>query len=314
MMDEKTLGKTLAYVFKPKEREKILVISDYEKQKLGKKFFRAFRTLSENVFFLVMPPLGQHGEEPESLVAEAMKNCDVFLAITKYSLTHTRARIYATKVKKARGATLPNFVPKMLPSLLENPLEMRKLGLKLKRVLSEGRKALVKAKNGTQIEFSIEDRVIDIDEGLYDRKGSFGNLPAGEVCLAPKEGTANGTIVIDSMKDGKEVYARKGTKIKVKNGMAIEIDDKKSKLARFFEKVENARNLAEFGIGINRKAKLIGYILQDEKVYGTCHFAFGDNLGLGGKIKSEIHLDGIIVKPDIWIDGKLIMKEGRVLI
>ena len=314
MMDERSLGRVLKNVFKPKEREKILVISDYEKEKLGKKFFNAFKTFSENVFLLVMPPLGQHGEEPESLVAEAMKNCDVFLAITKYSLTHTRARIYATKVKKVRGASLPNFVPKMLPSLLENPLEMRKLGLKLKRVLSNGKKVLVKAKNGTQIEFSIEGRVIDIDEGLYDRKGYFGNLPAGEVCLAPKEGTANGTIVIDSMKEGKEVYARKGTKIKVKDGIAVEIDDKKSKLARFFEKVENARNLAEFGIGINRKAKLIGYILQDEKVYGTCHFAFGDNLGLGGKIKSEIHLDGIIIKPNIWVDGKLIMKDGRVLI
>jgi leucyl aminopeptidase (aminopeptidase T) len=202
----------------------------------------------------------------------------------------------------------------MWDALFENPEKLRERGRKLKEVLERGEIVRVKAKNGTDITFLIKNREIDVDDGLYREKGAFGNLPAGEVCLAPIEGTANGKIVIDSMRDGREIFARKGTKIIVENGRAIDISDKRCKLARFFKAIKNATNLAEFGIGTNSKARIIGHVLQDEKVYGTCHFAFGDNKSFGGKVSCEIHLDGIIVKPDIWIDGKLIMKKGRLKI
>lgn len=45
--------------------------------------------------------------------------------------------------------------------------------------------------------------------------------------------------------------------------------------------------MAEFGIGTNYKAKLVGLILEDEKVFGTIHIAFGNNLSMGGRISVE---------------------------
>jgi len=77
----------------------------------------------------------------------------------------------------------------------------------------------------------------------------------------------------------------------------------------FYEK--NARNVAEFGIGTNDKAKIIGNILQDEKVMGTCHIAFGNNSAMGGKVYSEVHVDTILERPTIIIDGKILMKDGK---
>ncbi|MFH1664411.1 MAG: aminopeptidase, partial [archaeon] len=62
-------------------------------------------------------------------------------------------------------------------------------------------------------------------------------------------------------------------------------------------------------------AKIIGVVLEDEKVLGTAHLAIGNNTSMtGGTTYSEIHLDGVFTKPTIWLDGKLFMEKGKILI
>ncbi len=73
----------------------------------------------------------------------------------------------------------------------------------------------------------------------------------------------------------------------------------------------NGDNIAEVGIGTNPRAKLIGNVLEDENVMGTLHVAFGDNHTFGGKIKADVHLDGIIKRPDIYLDNTKIMENGK---
>ena len=77
---------------------------------------------------------------------------------------------------------------------------------------------------------------------------------------------------------------------------------------------KGARNIAEFGIGTNDSAKLSGVLLEDEKVMGTVHLALGNNITMGGTFNVPIHLDGIIKKPTVYLDGKLLMKSGKLLI
>ena len=73
----------------------------------------------------------------------------------------------------------------------------------------------------------------------------------------------------------------------------------------------NARNVAELGVGTNKQATLTGNVLEDEKVFGTVHIAFGDNSSMGGKVSVESHLDGILLKPTLIIDGDTIIKDGE---
>jgi leucyl aminopeptidase (aminopeptidase T) len=73
---------------------------------------------------------------------------------------------------------------------------------------------------------------------------------------------------------------------------------------------KNARTLCEFSLGLNDKAVLIGEVLNDEKALGTCHIAFGDNINIGGKNKSNVHMDGVIKKPTIICDDDMIVKDG----
>ena len=76
---------------------------------------------------------------------------------------------------------------------------------------------------------------------------------------------------------------------------------------------KKARNIAEVGIGLNRKAKVTGIVLEDEKAYGTCHIALGNNIGFGGKVDVPLHIDCVIKKPTIFLDDKIIMKKGRLV-
>ncbi|MBA3064791.1 hypothetical protein FP803_05115 [Candidatus Woesearchaeota archaeon] len=68
------------------------------------------------------------------------------------------------------------------------------------------------------------------------------------------------------------------------------------------------------GIGTNPKAKITGNVLEDEKVLGTVHFAFGNDLSYNGTNNIPLHLDGVIKEPTIEVDGKTIMKNGKLLI
>ncbi|MFA6881907.1 MAG: aminopeptidase, partial [Aminobacterium sp.] len=73
-----------------------------------------------------------------------------------------------------------------------------------------------------------------------------------------------------------------------------------------------ARNVAELGIGTNNKARVTGVILEDEKIYGTVHIALGSNDTFGGTVAAGIHVDGVITNPELYIDEKCILSEGKI--
>ena len=73
---------------------------------------------------------------------------------------------------------------------------------------------------------------------------------------------------------------------------------------------KDAFAVAEFGIGTNYKAKIIGQILEDEKVLGTIHLAFGNNLSMGGVLDVPIHIDGLLKQPTVLLDDVVIMDKG----
>ena len=111
-----------------------------------------------------------------------------------------------------------------------------------------------------------------------------------------------------------EDFVKPNTVVYVENGNVIDINDKKCKLAKIFKTVKNSKNIAEFGIGLNPKAKIIGNTLQDEKAFKTCHIAFGNNKSYKGKIYSKVHLDAILFKPTVWFDKNKIMSKGKLKI
>ena len=77
---------------------------------------------------------------------------------------------------------------------------------------------------------------------------------------------------------------------------------------------EDGTNVAELGIGTNEEATLTGNILEDEKILGTAHVAFGASAAIGGTVQVPVHLDCVIVEPTVEVDGKEIVRAGQLLL
>jgi leucyl aminopeptidase (aminopeptidase T) len=77
---------------------------------------------------------------------------------------------------------------------------------------------------------------------------------------------------------------------------------------------EDGTNIAELGIGTNEKARLTGETLEDEKILGTCHVAFGASAGIGGTVQVPVHLDCVVMKPTVELDGQAIVRGGELLV
>lgn len=300
-----------------KRWERVLIVVDKNKRKLGKLFLTMGKKFASSTDLVEIPIGKVNGEEPPSEIAKRMLEYDVELLVTTKSLTHTKARKDACK-KGARIVTLPDATRGMLKRAINvDYKEMHERIAKISNVLDKGSIVKILAKAGTNLEFSIKGRKAHgRTSGIFVEKGRYGNLPDGESFIAPVEGSANGVFTIDGSIGGVgkidrpvKVFVRKGYAVKINGGKAAKM------LLELVNKAgTKGRNIAEFGIGANDKAIITGNLLEDEKVMGTCHIALGDNAGFGGRTEVELHIDGLIKKPSIFVDEKTIMKEGKLLL
>lgn len=300
-----------------KQDEKVLVVCDTEKHEIGYELYLSAIRLGHFAVYSEMQPLEVNGQEPPSAIAELMRQFDVVLCPTLRSLTHTQARRDASATG-ARVATFPGITKDvMIRGLNADYKRIAERSLNLKAVLDKGKHVRVTSAKGTDISFSIEGRDAYASKGLFHAKGESGNLPTGETFLAPLEGTAEGIFIVDGSFAGVGLMKDHDITLTVKSGFvtSVEGDENAKQLSEILAKVGgDAYNIAEFGIGTNDSAQLSGLILEDEKVMGTIHIAVGDNMGFGGKVKVPLHLDGVVKDPDVYLDGELIMRQGKFTI
>ena len=299
--------------FNLKPGETLLVITDTVKKPIGEALFQAGLEMGAEALLAVMKPRTRSGEEPPKPIAEMWRHIDVFVAPTHYSLTHTQARREACE-HGARGATMPGITEEIFMRALDIDYEeVAKLGYKMAEAFKHAKEVRVTSPAGTDIIFSIEGREVDVDTGLYREPGRWGNLPAGEVYVAPVEGTGNGVVAIDGSVAQMGILSEP-IKVKVEEGWAVEFQGPNAKELEELLKKASRREAfnfpAEFGIGCNPAAKLSGVVLEDEKAYGTIHFAFGDNSTFGGKTKAGIHIDALVREPTVTVDGKTVIEKG----
>jgi len=299
-----------------KEGESILIITDEILRGIGLHIWLCARDLNTEAIYIEMLTRKMHGEEPPKPIAEAMKNVDVVVAPTSKSLTHTIAREEATK-RGVRVATMPGITEEIFIRTMNVDYSyIQRVTDVVGDILDNGNTVRIESGNGTNLTFSIGGRKARRSSGILRNPGDWGNLPGGEAYIAPIEGSANGVAIVDGSMAGIGKLVNP-IKIVFRDGYAIDIEggDEANKLKQILLQYgQDARNLAEFGIGTNPGAKVSGIVLEDEKVMGTIHIALGNNFGFGGKVKAPIHLDGVILNPTVYIDGDMIMKEGRLLL
>jgi aminopeptidase len=299
-----------------KSEETLLIITDETEREIAYSLLEEGKKLCKEAFLVEMKSREINGQEPPQQIAELMKTVDVVICPTQKSLTHTDARREAVKYG-VRIATMPGIqIETMVRCLNADADKVIELTKKIAEALRKTAEIKVVTEKGTNITMPMKGRQILESTGVLRNKGESGNLPSGEVYLAPWEDKSNGKIVIDGSMAGIGMLETPIT-VEVINGYAEKITGgiEAKRLTGLLDKAgREARAVAEFGIGTNYKAELIGEILEDEKVYGTIHIAFGNNKSMGGIISVGSHLDGLIKQPDVYFDGKLIMQKGNLII
>ena len=243
----------------------------------------------------------------------------VVIAMSNNSTSHTRFR-WLTNVAGARFASLPHFDPEMFfTSMAVDWEQLAKRTARLADAVNQGVSVVLSTPAGTSLSFSIAGRRAEGDDGLLAAPGSFGNLPAGEVYLAPLEGTAEGVMVIEYAPTRK-LSSPLSLRIVAGEVVAIEGDDPhRHWLEGKFAQSSKNRNIAELGIGTNDRATRPDNVLEAEKILGTVHIALGDNSGFGGVVSTPFHEDYVLYQPTLAVvtreGGKLlILDNGRLLV
>ncbi len=287
-----------------KQNETVLIVTDTLRLKIAKSLYDTAREMNSEAIMMTMPPRSRHGEEPPKAVADAMQSVDVVIAPTTMSLTHTQARKRANKAG-VRTATMPGVTERMMVEggLTADPKDVADNTRKLAAVLKGASEIRLTSNQGTDILFTVDSTKWNLDLGCCHDKGCSTNLPAGELYIAPE--SSHGTVVIDGAMGGLELL-KHPIKIDVKEGRAVDIKgDRAKEVLKIINPLgDTARNIAEFGVGTNPRARIIGVVLEDEKVCGTAHIALGDNSTFGGRVEAGVHLDGIIRKPRVYADGR----------
>jgi leucyl aminopeptidase (aminopeptidase T) len=245
-----------------------------------------------------------------------MTQYDVVLCPTSKSLTHTDSRRNAS-AKGVRVATLPGVTEEVMVRCMNADYkEIAARTVRICELMRTTKVIRVKAPAGTDITLPIEGREAHASSGVFRDKGLYGNLPTGEAYLAPLEGLSNGVVVVDGSMASVGMVDEP-IRITVRDGYATDITGGESArrlIALLEPHGKDGRTVAEFGIGTNDKAILTGVILEDEKVMGTIHIAFGDNKSMGGSVRVASHLDGLVKQPTVWFDDRVIMEQGRLLV
>jgi leucyl aminopeptidase (aminopeptidase T) len=196
-----------------------------------------------------------------------------------------------------------------------------------KEVFEGGSVAHLTSEYGTDLTLSVEGRVSLYREPdpdttplqIYEKRPGFlaAVFPRGEFNVAPDPNTADGTIVFDTtmhhlgrLEDPIEIAIESGTITDIRGGYQAR------ELERVIEEYgddDAYRMPTEFSVGANPRARITGCQREDKNMLGSIHIGLGTNSDVGGDIRSKLHMDGVIARPTLEIDGETKIDRGDIL-
>jgi len=293
-----------------RQGEDVVVVVDSGTRAIGEALRAEASRAGAEAVLAVMDAREVDGQEPPAAVAAALAAADVFIAPTSRSLSHTSARKAATE-RGARGATLPGVTADLLARLMAADLEtLQRRSRAVAELLSAADEARFTCPRGSDFTMDLTGREGIPDDGDLTAGGAFGNLPCGEGFVSPLSG--EGRFVVSSL-----AGIGLGTgELVVRDGRLAEATGPEAErlLATLRAAGEQGTNLAELGVGTNERATLTGNVLEDEKILGTVHVAFGASAGIGGTVSVPVHLDSVVLEPTLDIGSTRVIEAGRFLL
>jgi leucyl aminopeptidase (aminopeptidase T) len=291
--------------------EKCLTIVDQPLRRAGEALCDAAERAGANAWLHVLAaPVRGLTVVPDNLL-QAVAEADLIVSLLSHldlSTEHApmRAAVATFRAQKRGRWAMGAFIDQ---TVLEEDLGgdpamvahcVRRLVSRLTRV----EEVHITSAAGTDLRFRLGGRPIQSETGRLTAPGAMGNIPAGEVYIAPLEASAVGRAVIDlSLGD---LALREQVILTFKAGRVVGLEGGQAarQLEQRLGRDPWGWTLGEFGLGANPVPQIRRLVTIDEKVLGTAHIALGNNLGFGGANPAATHYDCVMATPTITLDGK----------
>ncbi len=292
--------------------ENLLIITDPNTAEIGQALYEAGSQVSDRVLMVMMPSTHRHGQEPPAPVADLMRRQHVVIAATRYSLTHTRARLVSSK-DGARIATMPGVTRSMFieGGMTADFDELQSHIASMARVLRKHRNVTISNQDGEKLELAIAGRWNLEDNGICNRPGQVTNLPAGKIFAEVKPESVSGVIRINGTWDS--ISISESINIVIDEGNVVDIEVPKDEILKeqimefIDERIESIK-IIEFGFGMNPKARISGSALEDEKVLGSCYVVLQQP---ATRRTHELRATGILTDATVILGDNHLIENGK---
>ena len=320
--------------------EQVLVIADYKSDPITvNALAAASREADAEVTITNMSPRAINGDPFTPLVGRAIGAADVVFAVASTDMLHSMSWGPGSKVRDIadrqwRLVEMSEASANVMvrPGARADWAEVGRIGDAVYNVVSKGERIRITTELGTDITGLIREGLsgslsVGVNKGRARDVGSWCCFPDGEVfvlatgCIGNNPGDAEGTVVFDTSMHMLGLL-REPIRCTVSAGKVTQIEGgwQAERLRRILAQVPDSNNIIELGsIATNPFASPHGEsMFEDRKTMGTVHVAVGnryiDMYDEDGEYRPHfVHLDGVISKPDIYIDGTKIIDAGRIL-
>lgn len=332
---------TLQYLRRPftsnvKPGDKVLIVTDSRQDsRVWQACMTIVADLGADPTLAIFEPRPADYYEPPGVVAAAMLEADVNVLLASTAMLHSPASM------AAMGKGIPSICMDGTVSL-----EMFQTGaatadyheiarlkhFTARNVFGEHAKtARVVSNFGTDLTYGVEGRIFvpPVREESWDpfrayrrtEEGREGSpmytclFPGGEFNVPPVEGSAEGVFVIDTtmhhlgrLESPIELIVEKGRIRDIRGG--ADAWRLRRHLAEYGD--DNAYMFpTEASVGLNRNAQVRGTQREDKNIFGAMHFGLGTNSDVGGTVHSNLHMDGVILQPTLYVDGVCRIERGE---
>jgi len=302
-----------------KPGENVVIACDTNKLRLAEALAAAAYAADGMPTIVSFPPTGAHGAQVPKAVVGASACSDVLFMPTSWSMTHTDARIEAIK-NGSRVCTMCEVTEDCLCAggILGDFEENDRVGRKIGEVMAAGKTIRMTSVGGTDLTGEITGRPVQYETGLFREPGQFAALPNSELNISPIEGSTEGVIVGDVRLMGYGIIREEPVTIEVKSGEVASVSG--GKAADYLRETlkafndSSAYNLAEFAVGLNPASRTYATNLEDLGKLSFGHHGIGSNYAIGGSVAAPCHIDIIYAEASFYIDGKLILDKGKLMI
>jgi leucyl aminopeptidase (aminopeptidase T) len=183
-------------------------------------------------------------------------------------------------------------------------------------LLSNANRAHLSSELGTDLEMDLTGRESVYFTNYLKNPGEWGAIPDyAEAAIAPIEGSSNGTLVVDGTIVGVGRLVEPA-RVDIADGKIIAFDE--SRAARAFKDLlEQGEGdiyaVAELGLGVNEFVHTFTGEFDDKKILGSAHVGIGDNRSLHGDLIATVHIDLIMERVSLSLDGTPLLEKGRLV-